>query len=197
MSLDGNCGKSGQTNFFCIMLPVGIFLCMLGQYLVFPPLAAIIAAGCRGMLDPAGLGGAHQNSGVGCSYWWLHGPIHPIYVLWGCSLAILQAAPSWWRCPAERNQGQPKVVEVWHYGLGSGSYPRNVAWQMALSCLVKAMVKLIVEVSVGEYKRRFRINLKSSRDVFRTTTSLNSIAWHLRWKRSPGTRRTLSLPCTG
>ena len=28
---------------FCMMLPVGVFLCMPGQYRVFPPLAAIIA----------------------------------------------------------------------------------------------------------------------------------------------------------
>ena len=33
MSLDGNCGKSGQTNFiFCMILPVGVVLCMSGRY---------------------------------------------------------------------------------------------------------------------------------------------------------------------
>ena len=51
MSLDGNCGKSGQTNLiFCMMLPVGVVLCMPGQYRVFLPLAAIIAARRHGML---------------------------------------------------------------------------------------------------------------------------------------------------
>ena len=37
MSLDGNCDKSGQTNLiFLMMLPVGVVLCMPGQYQVFP-----------------------------------------------------------------------------------------------------------------------------------------------------------------
>ena len=47
-----------QTFDFCMMLPVGVVLCMLGQYGVFPPLDAIIAARCRGML-------ATRR----CSYW--------------------------------------------------------------------------------------------------------------------------------
>ena len=52
MSLDGNCGKSGPRNLmFCMMLPVGVLLCMPGQYRVFPPLSAIIATRLRGMLD--------------------------------------------------------------------------------------------------------------------------------------------------
>ena len=51
MSLNGNWGKTGQTNLiFCMMLPVGVVLCMLCQNRVFPTLAAIIAARCRGML---------------------------------------------------------------------------------------------------------------------------------------------------
>ena len=52
MSLDGNCGKSGQTNliFFCMMLPVGLVLCMPVEYRAIPPLAAIIATRRRGML---------------------------------------------------------------------------------------------------------------------------------------------------
>ena len=81
MSLDGNCDKSGQTNLIvCMMLPVGVVLCMPGQYRVFPPLAAIIAARrrdmlatrrCRGSIGflsiyPAELGGAHQDSGACC-----------------------------------------------------------------------------------------------------------------------------------
>ena len=40
MSLIGNCGKFGQTNLiFCMMWHVGVFLCLLGQYRVSPPLA--------------------------------------------------------------------------------------------------------------------------------------------------------------
>ena len=51
MSLDGNCDESGQTNLiFCMMLPVGVILCMRGQYRVFPPLAGIITARRRSML---------------------------------------------------------------------------------------------------------------------------------------------------
>ena len=51
MSFDGNCGKSGQTNLnFCMMLTVGVNLCMPGQHQVFPPQTAIIPARHRGML---------------------------------------------------------------------------------------------------------------------------------------------------
>ena len=121
------------------------------QYRVFPSRAAKIAAMRHCMLAtkrsvystgflpiyPAGHGGAHQNSGEGCAYWRLHIPINPKYVLWSCSLAILQAAPSWWRCPVEEIQGLSKYGEVWRYRLGSGSYHRNTAWQMALSCFAK------------------------------------------------------------
>ena len=38
MSSRGNCGKSGQTKLiFCMMLHVGVVLCMLGQYCFFFP----------------------------------------------------------------------------------------------------------------------------------------------------------------
>ena len=47
----------------------------------------------------------------------------------GCS--ILVTLPCW-RKPRISEHG-----EVWHYRLGSGSYPRNVAWQMALRCFAK------------------------------------------------------------
>ena len=41
MSLDGNYGKSVQANLiFCMMLPVGVVLCMSGQYL------GILASSC-------------------------------------------------------------------------------------------------------------------------------------------------------
>ena len=112
MSSDGNCGQSGQTNLiFCLMLPVGVVLCMPGQYQVFPALAAIIATRRRGMfatgvlhgflsIYPARLHRAHQDCGAGCPYWWLHGPIHPKYVRWAavwrsCSCSILLLLPCW------------------------------------------------------------------------------------------------------
>ena len=45
------CSKSGQTNLiFCMMLSVGVVLCMPDQYRLFLPLAAIITARHRGML---------------------------------------------------------------------------------------------------------------------------------------------------
>ena len=129
----------------------GVVLYMLGQYCVFPSLAAIITAcllqGVAGVLQgflpiyPAGLGGAHHNSGAGCPSGWLHGTIHPKYVLWGYILAILQAAPSWSRYPAEGNQGLPKHGEVWRYCLGSSSYPWNATWQMALRCFTKYLYR--------------------------------------------------------
>ena len=39
-----------QTCFFSMLLPVGVVLCMPGQYRAFQTLAVIIAAGRRGML---------------------------------------------------------------------------------------------------------------------------------------------------
>ena len=81
MSVDGKCGKSGQTNLiFCMMLPVGVILYFPGPYRVFPPLAAIIVARRHGMLAtrhwrrstgiyPVGLGGAQQDSGADYPYW--------------------------------------------------------------------------------------------------------------------------------
>ena len=151
MSLDGNCGKAGKTNLIVsMMLPVGVVLCMPGQYLDFPPLVAIIAARRRMLATrrcrcSTGIS-AHLSSRPwrrspwfwgGCPYWWLHGPIHPKYALWGCSLAILHAAPSCWNCEAEGNQGLPQHGEVWCYHLGSGSYSRKTAWRMALRCFAK------------------------------------------------------------
>ena len=52
MSLEDNCGKFGRTKmiFFFVTLPGGLVLCVPGQYWVFPPLAAIIAASRRGIL---------------------------------------------------------------------------------------------------------------------------------------------------
>ena len=140
-----------QTRFFCMMLPVGVVLCILGQYGVFPPLAAIFASRCRSILATrrcrrsTGIS-AHlssrawrsaPNSGADCPYWRLHDPIHPKYALWDCSQAILKVAPSWWRRLAEGNQGLPEHGEVWHYRHGRENYPRNAAWQMALRCLTK------------------------------------------------------------
>ena len=51
MSLEDNCGKFGRTKMICfVTLPDGLVLCVPGQYRVFPPLAAIIAASRRGIL---------------------------------------------------------------------------------------------------------------------------------------------------
>ena len=51
MSLEDNCGKFGRTKMiFFVTLPGGLVLCVPGQYRVFPPLAAIVAASRRGIL---------------------------------------------------------------------------------------------------------------------------------------------------
>ena len=63
------------------------------------------------------------------------------YVLWGCSLAILQAALSWWRCPAAGNQGLPEHGELRRYHFGSSSYPQNATCQMTLRCFTKCPCK--------------------------------------------------------
>ena len=52
MSLDGDCGKSGQADLpfaWCCLL-AWVYLCMPGQYRVFQPLAPIIAASRRDRL---------------------------------------------------------------------------------------------------------------------------------------------------
>ena len=51
MSLGDNCGKFGRTKMiFFVTLPGGLVLCVPGQYRVFAPLAAIIAASRQGIL---------------------------------------------------------------------------------------------------------------------------------------------------
>ena len=51
MSLEDNCGIFGRTTMiFFVTLTGGLVLCVPGQYRVFPPLAAIIAASRRGIL---------------------------------------------------------------------------------------------------------------------------------------------------
>ena len=103
LSLDGICSKSGQTNLIsCLMCPVGVVLCILGQYWVFPHLVATIAPRHHGMLATGccrcstGIS-VHYSSrawqssprfGGGLSTLVISCPIHLKYVL-----AILQAAP--------------------------------------------------------------------------------------------------------
>ena len=87
---------------------VGEVLCMPGQYRVFPPLAALIAARLRGMLATrhrrrsAGIS-AHLSNRAwrsstrfwgGLSILVIARPTHPKHVLWSGSLVILQGAPS-------------------------------------------------------------------------------------------------------
>ena len=133
---------------FCMMLPVGVVLCMPGQYWVFPPLTVIIAASRRGMLCTArcrrSIGiSTHLSSRAWQSSRRFRGGLStlviawPKYVLWDCSLAILQAVPSCWCCPGEGNQGRPEHGGVCYFRVGSGSYPRNAAWQMVLRCFAK------------------------------------------------------------
>ena len=86
-----------------MMLLVGVVFYMPGHCREFPAQAVIKTARHRGMIatrylnipqgflpfKPVGLGKANQDSGVGCPYWGLHGPIYLKYVLWGCGLVIL------------------------------------------------------------------------------------------------------------
>ena len=119
---------------FCMMLPVGVVLCMLGQHWVFPPLVALIAARCRGIQATrryrcsTGIS-AHLSSRAeltkilghvvhtgDCTAQFIPNMFYTVAVM------IVKAAPSWWRCPAEGNQGLLDHGEVWSF-LGSGSYP--------------------------------------------------------------------------
>ena len=129
-------------------VPGGLVLCVPGQYRVFPPLAAIIAASRRGILATRRWRRcteicAHLSSRA----WWR------LSRFWGglsieliarpnssqrcSSRAILEAAPSLWHCPAVGNRGLPQHDEEWRCHLDSGSCPRNNAWQMAQRCFAK------------------------------------------------------------
>ena len=92
-----------------------------------------IAGVLQGLLHiySSGLGGAHQDSGVGCPFWWLHGPIHPnmfygvaVFFLFFAGCSILVMLPCWRK--SRTNQG-----------LGSSSYPKSAALQMTLRWLAK------------------------------------------------------------
>ena len=185
--LDGNCGKSGKTNLiFCMMLPVGVILCMPGQYPVFPPLADIITpkaswhacykalqAFCRdfcpfiqqGLAELTKILGrvVHtsdctaqfiQNMCCGVEVWRSWRLLHLGDV---ALLKEIKDYPSMVRCSV--------IILV-------AVYPWNTAWQMALRCFAE----LTSEVSVGEHKRQFGTSMKSSPDVYWTTTSLDPIS---------------------
>ena len=126
--------------FFFVTLPGGLVLCVPGQYRVFPPLAAIIAASRQGILATrrwrhcTGIC-AHLSSRAWRSSSRFWGGLSIELIAWpnssqrcsmGLQSAILEAAPSLWHCPVVGNRG-----------LDSGSCPRNNAWQMALRCFAK------------------------------------------------------------
>ena len=128
---------------------VDVVLCMPDQLLVF--LAAIIATRCCGMLatrhcrHSTGIS-VHFSSRAWRSSSRFWGGLSILVIAWhnsyqicsmGFSLAILQAPPSWWRCPAKGNQGLPTHGDLWRYHLDSGNYPWNATWQMALRCFAK------------------------------------------------------------
>ena len=141
MSLNCNCGKSGQTILiFCMMLPVGLVLCMPGQYWVFLTLTVIIAARRGGMLATR-----HCRYFIGISanlsirVWWsspwfwgrlyilvIAQPSSPQYAygglqsgdLAGCSILVM--LPCW----RKSRTTQAWHGEVWCYG--SSSYPLTV-----------------------------------------------------------------------
>ena len=133
------------------MLPVGVILCMPGQYRAFPPLAVVIAARRRGMLATThckcstGIS-AHLSTKAWRSSLWFWGGLSTLVIAWfnspqicfmgmqsgdlaGCS--ILGTLPCW------RKSRTTWAGEVWRYRLGSSSYPRNAAWQMAIRCFAK------------------------------------------------------------
>ena len=134
-----------QTWCFGMMLPVGVVLYMPGQYQVFPYLAAIMAARRRGMLATRRCRCSTWISvHLSCRAWrrsarfWGELSILVIALpnsfqicsmglqsgdLVGCS--ILMTLPSW--------RKSRTTLARW----GSGSYPRNAAWQMALRCFTK------------------------------------------------------------
>ena len=136
---------------FFVTLPGGLVLCVPGQYRVFPPLAAIIAASRRGILATrrwrrcTGIC-AHLSSRAwrsssrfwgGLSIELIARPNSSQRCSMGYSRAILEAAPSLRHCSAVGNRGLPWHDEEWRCHLDSGSCPRNNAWQMALRCFAK------------------------------------------------------------
>ena len=125
----------------------------------------------------------------------LHCIIHPKYVLWGYSLAILQAAPPRWRYPPEGNQGLPDLGGVWRYCLGNGSYPRNSVCQMTLRCFAKCPCRTHRwSICRGAQEAKWHHCEKLPR---RVPNHYRLEPDNLCWKRSPGKQHTLSLPSTG
>ena len=140
-----------QTWFICMMLPVGVVLCMLGQYRVLPHVAAIIDARRHGMIATMH---CRRSTGISAHLssmaWWSS------TMFWG-RLSIMMISPhnssQLWSmglqsgdlvcCSIlvmllrEGNQVLPEHSEVWCNRLGSGSYPRNAAQQMTLRCFEK------------------------------------------------------------
>ena len=152
MSLDDNCGKFGQTKMiFFVTLPGGLVLCVPGQYRVFPPLAAIIAAIRWGILATrrwrrcTGIC-AHLSSRAwrsssrfwgGLSIELIVQPNSSERCSVGLQLGDLGGCSIFVTLPCRRKSRT--TLARWGVALllDSGSCPRNNAWQMALRCFAK------------------------------------------------------------
>ena len=139
-----------------MMLPVGVVLCMLGQQRLSPPLAAIIAGRCSGMLATNCCRRSTRISAHSANKAWQSSPCFwgglsilvvawpnssQIYSVWvqsadlaGCSILVMLLC---WR-----KLMTTETCEVWRYRLGSGSYSPNTAWQMAQSCNLDSSPKM-------------------------------------------------------
>ena len=130
MSLEDNCGKFGRTKMiFFVTLPGGLVLCVPCQYRVFPPLAAIIAASCWGILATRRWRRCTRICPHLSSRAWRSSSR-----FWGgLSIELIARPNSSQRC------SMGTTLARWGVALSSdsGSCPRNNAWQMVLRCFAK------------------------------------------------------------
>ena len=132
MSLEDNCGKFGRTKMILfVTLPGGLVLCVPGQYRVFPPLAAIIAASRRGILATRRW---RRCTGI-CAHLFSRAWRRSSRFWGGLSIELIARPNSSQRCSMGLQLGD--LGDLGRCHLDSGSCPRNNAWQMALRCFAK------------------------------------------------------------
>ena len=168
-----------------MLLPVGVVVCMPGQYQVFLPLAAIIDAGRRDMLAT----GQCRHSRDFCPFtqqamvnltkilgWIVH--------TGDCTAQFIQNmfyGGSVWRSCRLLHLGDVALLKK----VKDYPSPARCGVIVLIAVIITKMlpgkwqnahVELTGEVSVGEHKRRFDTTVKSSQRHVRTTTSSDSIS---------------------
>ena len=162
MSLEDNCGKFGRTKMiFFVTLPGGLILCVPGQYRVFPPLAAIIAASRRGILATRRW---RRCTGI-CAH---------------LSSRAWRSSSRFWGGLSIELIARPNSSQRCSMGLQSGD-----------------LGGCSIFVTLPWCRKSRTTPWKAPHTWTEPPPAWTLWAWHPGRKRSPGKRRTLSLPSTG